>query len=254
MSTNHGTEGALPERTIVVAPPFPELLESSWAAASVPDFQQWVEQQVLGQAGDEACPWRYDLTLAGDFDGSVDSERVDRELFVWPGDAESLTVTELLSAPHLPDFPDRPDFTSLPEAVAPLARELWAQVEAADAIYRLSLVHRAFDAVAILRRATDTAVSSRLSDATGGELRAKAKQLRASVIAAGWRLTGYADALLWPISTPTGGEVPMDFVCDVALDLLRRAQVVPLPPAPDLAEWDRRLVELDRLRAVKGVT
>ncbi len=245
--TDHGSESDLAEHTIVVAPPFPSLIDSAWRSSATADFQGWVEAEILGEVEPFLGSWRYDLILGRDR-----SESGSRELFVWPDDPDRLTVTELLSAPHLAILPERPDYTGVPDAVLPLARELWSQVDRADAIYRLSLVHRAHDAVSILRRGTDPSIASRLPREAGDALRLKAKQLRAQVIGAGWRLTGFADALLWPIHASSGGDVDTDFVCDVALDLMRRAQAVALPPAPDLAEWERRLIELESLRGGRG--
>ena len=248
VSTHHGTEVDLPEHTLVIAAPMPELLDRAWRTSGMPDFAEWVNDEVLGQ-DTAGGAWRYDLTLR---DLEIAGEAARRELFVWPGDSATLTINELLSVPHLPDLPDRPDYDSLPESVVPLARELWAQVDAADAIYRLSLVHRAHDATGILRRGTDPAIAGLLSGAAGLELREAAKQWRNGAVGEGWRLTGYADALLWPITPEASGEVGMDFVCDVAMDLLRRAESVPLPPAPDLAEWERLLIELDDLSRGRG--
>ncbi len=259
VTTQGFTESDPPESTIVVCPPFPQLLDLDWAASEEADFDAWVTQRVLSSAdtptgvdsavptGVGGAPWRYDQTVAHGLGSTKDSQ-----LFCWPGDPSELTLTELLGAPHLPELAELPDFASLAPQVVPVARELWSQADAAAVTYRLTLVHRALDAVAILQRGTDARETSRVSPRTGSALRTLSKDIRTRALASGWRLTGYADALLWPIALDDPGELPMDFVCDVALDLMRRSVAVALPPAPDLAEWDRRLIELESLQARGG--
>lgn len=250
-----------PGTMLVVLPSFGALLVRAWeesrsdasesAAGDESDFQGWVRVHVLDPAGQqqrtvsEQPPWRYDLTLerlAAEHSG-------ERTLFVWPEPPDALSATELLGAPHFPDLPERPDLSGLPPAVAAVALDLWAQLEQADARYRLSLVHRGTDLVNILRRGTEPAYAARVDAQTGAELRALSKQLRSSAASAGWRLMGYADALLWPVAIPASGNLPSGFVAEAAIEVLRRATCVALPPAPNLARWERRLVELDHLRA-----
>lgn len=218
------------------------------------DFDGWVRARVLDPArrqhqdDGEDAPWRYDLLL--ERLGAV--HHGERRLFVWPDSPDSLSAGELLGAPHFPAVPEWPDLTGLVPAAAAVALDTWSQLEQADVTYRMSLLHRGLDLVEILRRGTDPSYAARVSSQTGVELRVFSKQLRTRAASAGWQLMGYADALLWPIAVPPGAALPTGFVAEVAIELLRRATCVALPPAPDLALWEERLAELAALQAQQG--
>ncbi len=242
---------SVPDTMLVVLPAFADLLVSAWRSSQQPDFETWVRQVVLPPSLDEGSlpsvdqSWRYDLLLAR----LSEVESLKRELFVWPGNPGELTATELLGVPHLPELAESPDFDALAPEVADLARALWHQTSSAEGIYRLTLLHRGLDVVAALGRATDPAYSTLLTAETGLELRNLSRRIRDRVGASGWRLSGYADALSWPLHIKSAQEIPADLVSELAIDLLRRAETVALPPAPDLVEWERQLVRVEALRA-----
>ncbi len=243
--------GAVADTAIVVLPTFPTLLQRAFAESARENFEAWIREEVLDpisqqhQAGGATATWRYDLMLVRQ--GAVKQSR--RRLFVWPDPIDELSATELLGVPHVPTMPDQPDLDGLPPVAAAVAAEVWSQIEQADATYRLTMRHRALDLVAILRRGTDQDLARLVTPETGVALRAFSKRIRREAVAAGWEMTGYADALLWPLRLDGSADLPTDFVAEAGIEVLRRAVTVALPPAPDLSAWRDRLHELSSLRA-----
>lgn len=241
------------DSTYVVGTSFPEQLVRAWRASGVGDFETWVRHDVLSfpleeefEAGAQPA-WRYDLALAHLSATAPGTLR----LFVWPDESAQLSLTELLGVPEVPQFPEEPDFAALVPEVRTLATELWNQATTARVTYRLTAAQRAADAIAALRRSTDPQYTDLVTPETGSALRGLSRTLRDKVAASGWRLAGYADALAWPEAITHPDQVPINLVSDLALDVLRRAESAPLPAAPDLAEWDARLAELESLRAAR---
>lgn len=237
---------------LVVLPSFADQLVDAWRESGVREFDTWAQSAVLATSLKDALEdpptWRYDLTLA------ALSARfpMNLVLFVWPDEPADLSLSELLSAPQTPVAPQEPDFGALVPEVQVLARELWQQATTAKVTYRLTAAQRAADVIAALGRSTDARVSSLVAPETGAALRIVSRELRDIVSAAGWQLRGYADALAWPQKIAHPGQVPIQLVSDLALDVLRRAEAAALPTAPDLAEWADRLDELEMLKAGGG--